>query len=93
MSRLDLAHEWRHYKQLIRLQRRGTTFRSRGAAAAEVEAYRFEERLWRRLGATPSAEYRRFHSSNLAQYLQELNGRRVQDFLKYHPIHAEVFRS
>lgn len=92
MTRLDLIHEWRHYKQLVRLEKQGLSFRSRGSEAAEVGAYRFEQRLWQRIGQAPVSDYLRFHSQNVSRYLEIMNSRRVQNSLRYHPVHAEVFR-
>jgi hypothetical protein len=90
MTRLDLAHEWWHYKQLIRLEKQGLRFRSKGSAAMEVGAYRFEQRLWERIGSTPGDDYLRFHSGNLTEYLDEMRANRR--WLFYHQQHAEIFK-
>jgi hypothetical protein len=90
MTRLDLVHEWRHYKQLLRLEKQGLRFRSKGVAAAEVGAYRFEERLWNRMCVIPSAAYLKFHSQNLGEYIEDML--RQRRWLTFHPLHAEIFR-
>lgn len=77
MSRLDFAHEWRHFKQLQQMQERGISLAKssnlRAAhAPAEYGAYTYEQRLWTKLGDTPSADYMAFHLERVTTFEQGL---------------------
>jgi hypothetical protein len=69
MTRLDMAHEWRHFNQLQQMADKGITINNKAfgiaQAPAEFGAYSYEESLWTRIGATPSDEYIAFHNAQL----------------------------
>ena len=72
MTRLDFAHEWRHFKQIIQVQERGIKLNSQAFKAmqgpGEIGAYTWEARLWSRAGLTPSSEYLAWHAQRVASY-------------------------
>jgi hypothetical protein len=62
MTRLDFAHEWRHFGQLKQMIDRGITpLKSKNMrmanSPAEFGAYSYEQKLWERINVTPTNEY------------------------------------
>jgi hypothetical protein len=72
MTRLDVAHEWRHFRQLRALEQRGLRYDKKLKPLLERGAYRYEERLWRRLGRTPTAAYLDFHLERSTRFGHQL---------------------
>ncbi len=83
MTRLDLAHEWRHYRQLRQFQTRGLSYKTKLNPLAEIGAYRYEQRLWQRIGKKPVLEYLKWHSNRLQGY--QSYTRNIDKFLRYKP--------
>jgi hypothetical protein len=69
MTRLDMAHEWRHFSQLQQMSGKAISISNKAfsiaQAPAEFGAYSYEESLWTRIGEMPSDEYLAFHKSQL----------------------------
>lgn len=76
MTRLDVSHEWRHFNQLQQMMDSGIDISNStlavAQAPAEFGAYRYEEALWRRIGAEPTPDYLQFHNSQLDAFESEL---------------------
>jgi len=75
MTRLDWAHEWRHFKQLQQAQSRGIKLNSQAFRAmegpGEIGAYSYEKALWERAGLRPSDEYLSWHSDRIGSYADQ----------------------
>jgi hypothetical protein len=83
MTRLDFAHEWRHFGQLKQMIDRGITpVKSKNMrmanSPAEFGAYSYEQKLWERINVTPTNEYINFHSSQLEYFDRGLGSYRAQ---------------
>jgi hypothetical protein len=92
MTRLDLAHEWRHFQQLVKLEESGLAYRAPLRGTFESGAYAYEQRLWRRIGGTPTQAYLAEHGRQVAHWLAALRGRDVHNLLRYNPEYRSVWR-
>jgi hypothetical protein len=77
MTRLDMAHEWRHFNQLQQLEGRGVKL-NRSAfgtmeAPGELGAFSYESRLWSRIGATPDSQYMNFHNAKIDLHTDQMS--------------------
>ncbi len=74
MTRLDFSHEWKHFGQQRQMMERGLELKPSNMRTAhhpaEIGAYKYEQRLWERIGTKPSDDYLRFHVGKLDYHEQ-----------------------